>query len=93
MSDRSRHEGSFIDDYMKFFIEPFDVCYKSLSSVTSSFVSCEETGLQRTIVIVKPDAVKFKEAIYRVIFESGFQILGVHNQNHILTSKIIFLCF
>lgn len=50
--------------------------YEKDTEVTlTSLVSCDESGLQRTLAIVKPDAVKYENVIIRAIQESGLFIL------------------
>ncbi|KAF5305453.1 hypothetical protein FQA39_LY01544 [Lamprigera yunnana] len=44
-------------------------------SLVSSTISCIEPEIQRTLAIIKPDAVKYQDAILRAITEAGLYIL------------------
>ncbi|CAH1104603.1 unnamed protein product [Psylliodes chrysocephalus] len=45
------------------------------ASSSESSISCREAELQRTLAILKPDAIKFKDVVIRAINESGLKIL------------------
>lgn len=50
--------------------------YSSTSRSTTS-ISCDDQELQRTLAIVKPDALKYRDVVVRAIKEAGFKILNV----------------
>lgn len=47
------------------------------SSKSSSTISCNEPDLQRTLAIIKPEAMKYKDVIIRAIKEAGLKIINV----------------
>lgn len=47
------------------------------SSRSGSSISCEEPELQRTVAIIKPDALKYKDVILRAVKEAGLKIIQV----------------
>lgn len=50
------------------------------TSRTSTSISCDEVELQRTLAIIKPEALKFKDVIIRAIKEAGLKIISVSIQ-------------
>ncbi|KAJ8939158.1 hypothetical protein NQ314_011208 [Rhamnusium bicolor] len=73
---RTECEGDFY--YQQFFgyqplLPPPSPGY--VSSITST-ISCEEPELQRTLAIIKPEAMKYKDVVLRAINEAGFKILN-----------------
>ncbi|KAG5877455.1 hypothetical protein JTB14_026509 [Gonioctena quinquepunctata] len=55
------------------FEQPGAFDYASSSSTT---VSCDEPDLQRTLAIIKPDALQYKDVVLRAINEAGLKILS-----------------
>lgn len=49
-------------------------------SFETSIISCVEPELQRTIAIVKPEAMPYEDVVLRAINESGFSIIHVNLQ-------------
>ncbi|KAF7282957.1 hypothetical protein GWI33_001640 [Rhynchophorus ferrugineus] len=76
---RTEHEGDF--DYQRFYVSPLvddqELC-KPRTSVSSSStsISCEENVLQRTIAIIKPEAMEFKDVVLRAIDKGGLKIIN-----------------
>ncbi|XP_017772057.1 PREDICTED: uncharacterized protein LOC108559327 [Nicrophorus vespilloides] len=78
LSARTVHEGDYYD-YMEFLIEPLEKGpLPELSTISSSYISCVEPELQRTIAIIKPEAMCYKYVVLRAINEVGFQIVGIY---------------
>lgn len=49
----------------------------SSSSKSTSSISCYESKLQRTIAIIKPDALKYKDVVLRAVREAGMKVINV----------------
>lgn len=75
MSARSDYEGHYAIDYLQFL--PPTVGQEDSSTYKSSTVSCIEPDLQRTVAIVKPDAMKYEDVVVRAINDAGFSIIQV----------------
>lgn len=80
LSVRTEHEGGIYDytspEFMKMLhdIGPRD---GDEISFETSYVSCVEPELQRTIAIVRPDAMQYEDVIMRAVHEVGFSIIRV----------------
>ncbi|XP_030753092.1 nucleoside diphosphate kinase homolog 5-like [Sitophilus oryzae] len=55
------------------------------TSSSSTSVPCEENILQRTLAIIKPEAVEFQDVVLRAVDKAGFRI--VHRRNIHLTPE------
>ncbi|XP_022905236.1 nucleoside diphosphate kinase homolog 5-like [Onthophagus taurus] len=74
LSPRSVYEGDV--DYLKL-IEPKPKYLPiSISSISSSTISCVEPHLQRTIAIVKPEAMVYQDVVLRAITNAGFSYIA-----------------
>ncbi|KAL1505901.1 hypothetical protein ABEB36_005354 [Hypothenemus hampei] len=77
---RTEHEGDL--EYQQFFLSPLyqsDVTYKpGLDTIltSSTSLSCEENSLQRTVAIIKPDAMCYKDVVLRAINKAGLKIVN-----------------
>lgn len=78
MSARTVNEGDHIYDTSAFMylLEEFGKG-RAYSTTETSSVSCEEMDYQRTLAIVKPEAMKYQDAIQRKILDSGFSVIQV----------------
>jgi hypothetical protein len=70
---RTVYEGDF--DYSRFV--PFLGGLSLPAFSTESTISCEEPGLQRTLAIIKPEAMIYKDVVLKAIVDKGFSIIGV----------------
>ncbi|KAI4457723.1 nucleoside diphosphate kinase [Holotrichia oblita] len=73
MTARSDYEGYHTIDYLQFL--PPTIGQEDSSTYKSSTISCIEPELQRTVAIVKPDAMKYEDVVVRAINEVGFSII------------------
>jgi nucleoside diphosphate kinase len=69
---RTVYEGDF--DYSRFV--PFLGGLSLPAFSTESTISCEEPGLQRTLAIIKPEAMIYKDVVLKAIVDKGFSIIG-----------------
>lgn len=78
MSARTVHEGDHLYETSAFLhlLEEFGKDKGYSSSETSSIV-CEDLEFQRTLAIVKPEAMKYQDVICRQVIDSGFSIIQV----------------
>lgn len=60
--------GVFSPYYGKMSIPPYS---------TESSISCEEPRLQRTVAIIKPEAMMYKDVVLKAIVDKGFSIVNV----------------
>lgn len=83
LSARTVNEGDHMYDPAAFvyLLEEFGKG-RTYTNTTSS-ISCEELDLQRTLAIVKPEAMKYQDVIQRKILDSGFTIIQVNQAKHI----------
>lgn len=51
---------------------------KGYTSTETSSIQCEEMDYQRTLAIVKPEAMKYQDVICRKIIDSGFYLIQVN---------------
>lgn len=56
-------------------------------SFVTSYISCIEPQLQRSVAIVRPDAMVYEDVILRAVNEVGFSIIQVSVK--IITSKFL----
>lgn len=85
---RTQCEGDF--DYQQFYISPMypqDSTYKAglgSSSSSSTSLPCDENTLQRTLAIIKPDALGYKDVVLRAINQAGLKIVNVRCFNKLV---------
>lgn len=80
LSIRTVHEGDY--DYQDFLVPIHE---EEIS--TTSYMSCIEPEYQRTIAIIKPEAMIYKDVIMRALFFAGFNIMHVSLQKY----KLIYI--
>ncbi|XP_050300698.1 nucleoside diphosphate kinase homolog 5-like [Anthonomus grandis grandis] len=93
---RTEHEGDL--DYQQFYISPLyhqagghldhvddDGLQSPISGTTTSSISCDENTLQRTVAIIKPEAMYYKDVTLRAIRAAGLKI--VHTRHVHLTPE------
>ena len=81
ISDRTVDEGDY-RVYEKYLQLPIFEKPREYSSYSSSTISCEEMELQRTVLIVKPDAMVYEDVVLREVFQVGFTIVDVISFNY-----------
>ncbi|GJQ68928.1 hypothetical protein Trydic_g6115 [Trypoxylus dichotomus] len=74
LSGRTDYEGDQDLDYFQF-LKP-TMRQDESSTYKSSTISCLEPELQRTIAIVKPDAMVYEDVVVRAINEAGFSTIA-----------------
>ncbi|KAJ8973949.1 hypothetical protein NQ317_013389 [Molorchus minor] len=74
-SDITELEGDFYRQFLEF-RPPLPRPIPSYGSSISSTISCVEEPLQRTIAIIKPEAMRYKDVVLRTINESGLRIIN-----------------
>nr|AEE62199.1 unknown [Dendroctonus ponderosae] len=84
----TEYEGDL--DYQQFYVSPLyhDVPYKAgLGSTTtsSSSISCDDSTLQRTVAMIKPEALCYTDVVLRAIGKAGLKI--VHQRTVHLTPE------
>ncbi|KAJ8962219.1 hypothetical protein NQ318_018191 [Aromia moschata] len=72
---RTEVEGDFYRQFLEY-RPSFPPALPDYGSSISSSISCEEPDLQRTIAIIKPEAIKYKDVVLRTINASGLRIVN-----------------
>ncbi|XP_018567234.1 nucleoside diphosphate kinase homolog 5-like [Anoplophora glabripennis] len=73
---RTEYEGDFLYDQFVEFRATLPPPSPDYESTVSSTISCVEPELQRTLAIIKPEAIKYKDVVLRAINESGLKIIN-----------------
>ncbi|KAJ8911579.1 hypothetical protein NQ315_016116 [Exocentrus adspersus] len=73
---RTECEGDFLYEQFVEFRTALPPATPDYGSTTSSTISCGEPELQRTLAIVKPEAMKYKDVVLRAITESGLKVVN-----------------
>lgn len=75
-TDRTQYEGDDNFDYKLF--APYPRNSTESDFLSTETIPCEEPLLQRTIAIIKPEAMIFQDVVLKIIRNSGFTILNVN---------------
>ncbi|XP_057670911.1 nucleoside diphosphate kinase homolog 5-like [Diorhabda carinulata] len=69
-------EGDLYYQHFVDFQPPLGPPQPDYASSSESTISCKEPELQRTLAIIKPEAIQFRDVVVRAIYESGIKILN-----------------
>ncbi|CAH0559144.1 unnamed protein product [Brassicogethes aeneus] len=74
-ASKSINEGDFFD-YHDFIPPEIFLPIGTYPSSSSTSISCVEPTLQRTICIIKPEAMEYKDVVLRAVTEEGLHIIS-----------------